>query len=96
MTAIALMIFDCVMCGRTDAQCPDCVNTIAIDPLTNLPPDVEYIDGRATHKTPDEAAKQRSRQQPLCDRCIAAAKAQGRPELVTAAERHSRLHEPAL
>lgn len=92
MTAIELLVFDCVLCGNTDAQCPACVNTIGIDPETNLPPDVEYVNGKPTTKTPSEAAKERSSQQPICDLCAAAAINKGAKNLITAADRHRRLH----
>jgi hypothetical protein len=96
MTAIELLVFVCAVCGNRDAQCPDCVNTIAIDPETGLPPDVGYVNGKAASKTPSEAAKERSSQQPLCDICIAAAIARGKTGLLTAADRHSHLHEHVL
>jgi hypothetical protein len=92
MPGIEMLVFVCAVCGHTDAQCPECVNTIGIDPETNLPPDVEYVGGKATPKTPSEAAKARSSQQPFCDVCTTAAINRGAKHLMTAAERHRRLH----
>lgn len=82
-----LLIFKCPVCGRDSGACPECVNTIAFDPKTGLPPDVAIIDGKATTITPTPDATARSSQLPVCDDCISAAIRQG-ADLMTAEDRH--------
>jgi hypothetical protein len=70
VTGEYLALLRCVDCRNGFMACPDCVNTIRIDPATGLPPDVEVIDGKAVHKEPDPEATARSVKQPVCDDCI--------------------------
>lgn len=92
---VILLVFVCAGCHRPSSACPVCVNTIAIDPLTGLPPDVEMVNGAAAHKTPSDEAKQRARQDPICDACVVVAIAAGK-NLTTAEERHVSRPEHAL
>jgi hypothetical protein len=89
-----LLVFVCADCGLQSSACPECVNAVRIDPETGLPPDVEIVDGRAVPKTPpiSEDAVHRSEPCPVCDACISLAIRRGKAGLMTAADRHRRLH----
>lgn len=71
MTGGHLALFTCFSCRLEFTACPECVNTIRVDPETGWPPDVEVIDGKAVHKEPTPEATARSIKQPTCDRCVA-------------------------
>lgn len=98
----SLALFRCVSCRRPFMACPECVNTVRIDPVTGCPPDAEIIDGCAVHVEPTPEASARSVKQPVCDDCIRhrneqfkrggkrVAHIEGYTE--TAEERHGRAH----
>ncbi|MDH6108870.1 hypothetical protein P3T36_003001 [Kitasatospora sp. MAP12-15] len=94
-TAEATALLKCVQCKSSFWACPECVNTIRIDPETNLPPDVVVVNGEAVY-TPDftPEAMARSVKQPACDNCIQERNDSGTwPERVpTSVERHRRSH----
>lgn len=69
--SITLTYLRCASCRAEFLACPDCVNTVRIDPATGYPPDVVVVDGRARHTdTPDAAAVARAVARPVCDGCI--------------------------
>ena len=71
-TALALAILACADCKTGFMACPDCVNTVRIDPETGFPPDTQLVDGRLKHlANPDPEATGRSIKQPVCDVCVA-------------------------
>lgn len=84
-----LLIFVCINCKQSSAACPECVNTILIDPETNLPPDAAFQDNRLINITPDPEAVKRSVKTPVCDNCIGK-----RGDTLTSEERHRRNHSP--
>lgn len=62
----------CAACRTQFAACPQCVNTVAIDPETGFPPDVERgPDDQPVRVEPSPEAVARSVKTPLCDRCVA-------------------------
>jgi hypothetical protein len=87
-----VLLFACVACGRRAAACPDCVNTVRIDPHTGLPIDVAVVDGQLVTVEPSEQAHERSRTQPVCDDCVHRRNARhpDRDARMTAADRHRR------
>jgi hypothetical protein len=90
----ALLLFDCVACKRPALACPDCVNTVRIDPHTGLPIDVAVVDGQPVTVEPTEQTRARSRREPICDDCVCRRNARY-PDWapwVTAADRHRRAH----
>lgn len=100
-----LALFVCFNCREPFHACPECVNTIRIDPVTELPPDSErdMSTGKLRHvENPDPAAVARSQKQPVCDGCIEVRNRvylEGRPEGAhitglweLAEDRHRRAH----
>lgn len=89
-----VLLFDCVACQRPAAACPDCVNTVRIDPHIGLPIDVTVVDGRPVTVEPSAQARARSRTQPICDDCVRRRNARylDREAWTTAADRHRRAH----
>lgn len=84
-----MLLFVCVNCKRQSSACPQCVNTIRIDPETNLPPDVVRLTPwKFGYQTPDPAAVKRSTKEPVCDDCIST-----RDDVLTSVERHRRFHQ---
>ncbi|MBB1251854.1 hypothetical protein [Streptomyces alkaliterrae] len=103
MTGDYLALMACVNCKRGFTACPECVNTIRIDPETGYPPDAVLVDGKARHNpNPDPEAVKRSAPQPVCDTCVMQrneALYSGSPEgahigavTTLAAERHKKGH----
>jgi len=89
-----LLLFDCYACTLLSLACPDCVNTVRVDPHTGLPIDRAVVNGRPVTIEPTPQARARSRPEPICDNCV-----RRRNELypdrgvwLTAAERHRRAH----
>ncbi|OKH90466.1 hypothetical protein [Streptomyces uncialis] len=71
MTGEIMALFACADCKAEFTECPDCVCTIRIDPLTGLPPDVIRVDGRAVYNPDfDPEALHRSVKSPVCDACV--------------------------
>lgn len=91
-----VIIFTCFTCNTPSQACPECVNTIRIDPETKLPPDVQIVDGRYAPIIPLRSAMERSEKQPLCDECVNVARHSGKTELVTSEERHRTTHAPRM
>lgn len=89
-----LLIFICCGCKMESVACPECVNTILIDPETGLPPDVVILNGKAVRDlNPDPETVKRSRKQPICDHCITRRNKIIRGNRVlTSKERHERNH----
>jgi hypothetical protein len=85
-------MFTCAACGRRATACPDCVNMMAVDPETGLPPDVAIVDGTATTIEPTPEARERSKTHPLCDACVTAAIVAGKTDMMTAEQRHRLRH----
>jgi hypothetical protein len=92
MSGTAMLTFTCCSCGRLGTACPECANTVAIDPETNLPPDIAVINGKAVTVQPSEDAVRRSAQQLICDTCVIRAIAGGKTNWMAAVERHARFH----
>ncbi len=98
--AFETMLFTCVNCKNPGAACPQCVNTIRIDPETGFPPDTLLIDGELFHcPDPTEEARARSVAQPVCDNCIEVRNKEARKgkaaddiTYLTSEERHNRTH----
>ncbi len=95
-----LAIMRCVNCKATFGACPQCVNTIRIDPETGLPPDARWEGRNLVHNPePDPDAVMRSVAQPVCDNCImgrndaaSAGNAADDRITLTSEERHHRFH----
>lgn len=88
-----VLIGECYTCHDTMMACPDCVNTIRVDPVTGIPPDV-MPDRRTHNPSPDPEAVSRSIQHMLCDSCIKVANDRGQnPPLVPWRERHAAIHQ---
>lgn len=88
--AQVMVLGDCWSCGAPVMECPDCVVTVWIDPVTNRPRDTEIVDGRAIHVEPSPEVIARSTQQMLCDSCVMAANVRQANPMQTAKERHKR------
>ncbi|MBA9050797.1 hypothetical protein BJ996_007635 [Streptomyces phaeogriseichromatogenes] len=105
MTGDMFALFVCFNCQEPFTQCPECVNTIRIDPVTELPPDAvrDEVTGNLRHNpTPNPEGFARSVKQPVCDACVEARNMvylEGRPEgehiagmWERAEDRHRRAH----
>jgi hypothetical protein len=87
------------------SACPQCVNTVRIDPKTGLAPDTVMRDGKAVHNpNPDPAAVARAVPTPVCDPCVIkrnevnraggpAAAHHTTGQVMTAEERHGKFHK---
>jgi hypothetical protein len=93
------LIYFCYVCGEPASACPECVNTVRIDPETELPPDVMLDENRNLRNiTPDSNALARSVPLPICDNCVVAgnivrSSAGETTKLMTAAQRHRDYHK---
>jgi hypothetical protein len=85
----------CFSCREPFMACPHCVNTLLIDPETNLPPDIVVVNNTYVHRiNPDAEAVRRSVKELVCDECIEK-RNDVYPEdeaIETSAERHNRGH----
>jgi len=79
----------CYGCGCPFTFCPDCVVTIAVDPMANRAPDVD-AEGRT--QPPDPAAVARSVQRPVCPECVERANERRAPgeTIEPESDRHAR------
>ncbi|MFC9651450.1 hypothetical protein [Streptomyces sp. NPDC056937] len=103
MTGEYVALMTCADCKAGFAECPECVNSVRIDPATGYPPDVVVIDGKSKHNpNPNPEAVRRSVARPVCDPCVTHRNEVlqgGTPEgahivgvTMLAAERHRRHH----
>ena len=84
------LVGTCYTCGRSFASCAECVNTIKIDPVTLLPPDV---GPDRTPIKPDPEALARCVTELICDACVDTANTLGaNPPLVPWETRHAQTH----
>lgn len=92
---LELVMGYCAACKGPMTACPQCVNTIRIDPKTDLPPDVKAgPNGEPVRIRPTPEALARSKQVMLCDNCVRMRNSRYDKEhqIETAESRHSR-HE---
>jgi len=94
MTGIVFALAPCYCCKRLTDFCPDCVNSVLVDPETNLPPD---LGPDLQPREPDPAAVDRSIKLPICDTCTIRGNSRRSPgsRVETEADRHAR-HLAAL
>lgn len=99
-----VMLGHCFNCGSQMIACPECVNTVRVDPETNMPPDVVIVGGEPVHNpSPDPAAVARAEKRLLCDTCVSRRNERtraGGPDAAhhfgiveLAADRHRRNHQ---